>query len=105
MMLHSDLPPFLEPLTIRIFQTHKSSRPTLLGVCTVRLPDLPRSEPVESWWSVRSPAYDSRSRSTETIGELSLGVRVGEEVVLPSGEYKQMLQVSNWAHPWHATVS
>ncbi|ORY89382.1 hypothetical protein BCR35DRAFT_300543 [Leucosporidium creatinivorum] len=89
----NDLPPFLEPLTIRIFQTHKNSRPTLLGVCTIRLPDLPRSELIESWWSVRSPTWDVRSRSTETIGELSLGVKVGEEVVLPSGEYRPILQL------------
>ncbi|KAK4702288.1 hypothetical protein P7C70_g3933, partial [Phenoliferia sp. Uapishka_3] len=89
----SDLPPITQPLTIRVFQSHKSSRPTLVGLSIIRVPDHPRAEPVEDWWPVKPLSYDTRSRSTDTVGELSLTVKVDEEVVLPSSEYAPILEL------------
>ncbi|GAA5828917.1 hypothetical protein JCM11251_005917 [Rhodosporidiobolus azoricus] len=82
----SDLPPFVAPMTIRVLQSSKSSsRPHLLGTTTVRIPDLPRHELVEDWWGVKPPVA---ARATDVVGELSLSLRIGEEVVLPSRDYQ-----------------
>lgn len=89
-----DLPPITQPLTIKIFQTHKSSKPTLVGTSVVRVPDHPRAELVEDWWPVKPVSYDLRGKANETIGELSLTVKVDEEVVLPSSAYSPILEVS-----------
>ncbi|KAK4056654.1 hypothetical protein OIO90_002206 [Microbotryomycetes sp. JL221] len=86
-----DLPPFTDPLALRLYQTHKNSKPSLLGTCTIRLPDLPRAELIESWCSIRGPSW--QGSSTATVGELSLGIKVNEEIVLPSQEYSSMLQM------------
>ncbi|GAA5850625.1 hypothetical protein JCM8547_001934 [Rhodosporidiobolus lusitaniae] len=87
----SDLPPLFSPLTIRVLQSSKhSSRPHLVGTATVRVPDLPRHELVEDWWSVKPPAA---AKSSDIVGELSLSLRIGEEVVLPSREYQAMLKL------------
>ncbi|GAA5923856.1 hypothetical protein JCM1841_001414 [Sporobolomyces salmonicolor] len=87
----SDLPPFTLPITIRVLQATKhSSRPHVLGTTTVRVPDLPRHELVEDWWSIKPT---TQARSTDVIGELSLSMRIGEEVVLPSREYETMLKL------------
>ncbi|GAA5888185.1 hypothetical protein JCM5296_000222 [Sporobolomyces johnsonii] len=87
----SDLPPFTLPITIRVLQATKhSSRPHVLGTTTVRVPDLPRHELVEDWWSIKPT---TQTKSTDVIGELSLSMRIGEEVVLPSREYETMLKL------------
>ncbi|BGP16446.1 hypothetical protein JCM10213_003998 [Rhodosporidiobolus nylandii] len=87
----SDLPPFVAPITIRVLQSSKSSsRPHLVGTATVRVPDLPRHELVEDWWAIK-PAQPAKA--SDVVGELSLSMRVGEEVVLPSREYQSMLKL------------
>ncbi|GAA5941169.1 hypothetical protein JCM3775_006638 [Rhodotorula graminis] len=87
----SDLPPFVAPVTIRVLQMAKhSSRPVLIGSATVRIPDLPRQQSIEDWWAVKPP---TSTKSSDVVGELSLGVRVNEEVVLPSRDYDAMLQL------------
>ncbi|GAA6001399.1 hypothetical protein JCM10207_006649 [Rhodosporidiobolus poonsookiae] len=87
----SDLPPFISPVTIRVLQSSKgSSRPHLLGTATVRIPDLPRHELVEDWWSIK-PA--NPAKASDVVGELSLSLRIGEDVVLPSKEYQTMLKL------------
>ncbi|GAA5894034.1 uncharacterized protein JCM6883_003702 [Sporobolomyces salmoneus] len=87
----SDLPPFTSPITIRVLQSSKSSsRFHVLGVATVRIPDLPRHELLEDWWSVKPV---NSAKMTDVVGELNLGIRVGEEVVLPSREYETMLKL------------
>lgn len=85
---------------IKIFQTHKNSRPTLLGISVVRVPDLPRSELIEDWWCVKPVSHDLRGKTTDTVGELSLSVRIDEEVVLPSAEYQPMLDVRASSSSW-----
>ncbi|GAA6059021.1 hypothetical protein JCM10212_001246 [Sporobolomyces blumeae] len=85
----SDLPPFTSPLIIRVLQSSKSSsRLHILGSATVRLADLPRHDLYEDWWSIK-PA--NLSKVSDVVGELNLGVRIGEEVVLPSREYETLL--------------
>ncbi|GAA5895340.1 hypothetical protein JCM8208_005983 [Rhodotorula glutinis] len=87
----NDLPPFVAPVTIRVLQMAKhSSRPVLIGSATVRIPDLPRQQSIEDWWAVKPP---TSAKSSDVVGELSLGVRVNEEVVLPSRDYDAMLQL------------
>ncbi|GAA5833590.1 hypothetical protein JCM9279_001570 [Rhodotorula babjevae] len=87
----NDLPPFVAPVTVRVLQMAKhSSRPVLIGSATVRIPDLPRQQSIEDWWAVKPP---SSAKSSDVVGELSLGVRVNEEVVLPSRDYDAMLQL------------
>ncbi|GAA5962361.1 hypothetical protein JCM3765_002955 [Sporobolomyces pararoseus] len=87
----SDLPPFTSPITIRVLQSSKgSSRLHVLGVATVRVPDLPRHELLEDWWSVKPM---NSAKMTDVVGELNLGIRVGEEVVLPSREYESILKL------------
>ncbi|GAA6028158.1 hypothetical protein JCM8097_006889 [Rhodosporidiobolus ruineniae] len=87
----SDLPPFVAPITLRILQSSKhSSRPHLLGTATVRIPDLPRHELVEDWWAVKPP---NPAKATDVVGEMSLSLRIGEEVVLPSREYQAILKL------------
>ncbi|GAA5925301.1 uncharacterized protein JCM15063_004985 [Sporobolomyces koalae] len=87
----SDLPPFFAPITIRVLQaTKSSSRHQVLGCATVRVPDLPRHELCEDWWSIKpvNPA-----KGTDVVGELNLGVRVAEEIVLPSRGYETILKL------------
>lgn len=67
-----------------------SSRVHVLGTATVRVPDLPRHELFEDWWSVK-PA--NSAKAADVVGELNLGIRVGEEIVLPSREYEGILKV------------
>lgn len=87
----TDLPPFVAPVTIRVLQASKhSARPHLIGSATVRIPDLPRQQLVEDWWAVK-PAV--AAKSSDVVGELSLGMRINEEVVLPSRDYQAMLDV------------
>ncbi|GAA5989553.1 hypothetical protein JCM11641_004595 [Rhodosporidiobolus odoratus] len=87
----SDLPPFLAPITIRVLQSSKhSSRPHLLGSATIRIPDLPRHELVQDWWPIK-PA--NPAKISDIVGELSLGLRIGEEVMLPSKGYQAMLKL------------
>lgn len=93
--LPSDLPSFIEPVSLRVWQTHKSGRASLVGSCTVRVSDLPRAEMVESWFPVRSPLYEEGSFSSDTVGELSLGIKVSEDIVLPLEEYGTMLEVGD----------
>ncbi|GAA5895937.1 hypothetical protein JCM6882_005564 [Rhodosporidiobolus microsporus] len=83
----SDLPPFVAPITIRVLQSAKHSRPHLLGTAVVRIPDLPRQDLVEDWWAIKPPVA---AKSTDVVGELSLSLRIGEEVVLPSRDYQAM---------------
>ena len=64
-----------------------------MGTCTVRVADLPRSEMSEGWWPVRSPSYEEGSLSSETVGELSLSVKIGKDIVLPLEEHEAMLEV------------
>lgn len=91
LLSRSDLPPFVSPIIIRVLTSSKhSSRPTLLGTTTVRIPDLPRHELVEDWWSIKPAVL---SKSSDVVGELSLSLRIGEEVVLPSRDYGTMLKV------------
>ncbi|KAI5481909.1 Ras GTPase-activating protein 1 [Pseudohyphozyma bogoriensis] len=90
-----DLPPIVTPVVIKIFQHHKSSRPTLIGSSIVRIPDHPRAQLIEDWWPVKPASHDIRGRQTDTVGELSLSVKVNEDVVLPSSEYATMLALLN----------
>ncbi|GAA6054276.1 hypothetical protein JCM3770_005155 [Rhodotorula araucariae] len=86
----NDLPPFVSPVTIRVLQASKpSSRPHLIGTATVRIQDLPRQRLVEDWWAVKplNPA-----KASDVVGELSLSMRINEEVVLPSREYEAILR-------------
>ncbi|GJN90708.1 hypothetical protein Rhopal_003722-T1 [Rhodotorula paludigena] len=87
----TDLPPFVAPVTIRVLQASKhSARPHLIGSATVRIPDLPRQKLVEDWWAVK-PA--TAAKSSDVVGELSLSMRINEEVVLPSRDYQAMLDL------------
>ncbi|BGP40339.1 hypothetical protein JCM10449v2_004300 [Rhodotorula kratochvilovae] len=87
----NDLPPFVAPVTIRVLQASKhSSRPHLVGTATVRIQDLPRQQLVEDWWAVK-PLH--QAKATDVVGELSLSMRINEEVVLPSREYDSMLRL------------
>ncbi|SCZ88811.1 BZ3500_MvSof-1268-A1-R1_Chr2-1g04651 [Microbotryum saponariae] len=84
---------FVEPITIRVFQTHKHSKTSLVGIATVRIANLPRGESIENWWCLKPISSDSRTRSYDTVGELSLSIRVGEEVILPSSGYGEILNL------------
>ena len=88
----SDLPALSSPVVINVFRTHKSSAPSLIGAASVRLADLPRAELIEDWWPVK-PVGDFRGRTSDVVGELSLSMRVGEEVVLPTSEYEPVLSL------------
>lgn len=83
----------MHPLTISIYQTHKSSKPTLLGVGIVRIPDLPRFEVIEDWWCIKPVSNDFKGKATDTLGEVSLSIRIDEEIVLPRGEYQPLVDV------------
>ncbi|SCV71837.1 BQ2448_4531 [Microbotryum intermedium] len=88
-----NLSEFVEPITVRVFQTHKHSKTSLVGVATIRIANLPRGELIENWWCLKPISSDSRARSYDTVGELNLGIRVGEEVILPSQKYGELLRL------------
>ncbi|BGP08329.1 hypothetical protein JCM10049v2_004176 [Rhodotorula toruloides] len=88
----SDLPPLVSPISIRVLQSSSkhATRPLLIGTATVRVPDLPRQQIVEDWWAVK-PA--NPSKSSDAVGELSLSLKINEEVVLPSRDYQEILNL------------
>ncbi|GEM09828.1 ras GTPase-activating protein 1 [Rhodotorula toruloides] len=88
----SDLPPLVSPITIRVLQSSSKhpTKPLLIGTATVRVPDLPRQQIVEDWWAVK-PA--NPTKSSDAIGELSLSLKINEEVVLPSRDYQEILNL------------
>lgn len=91
----SDLPPLVLPITIRVLQSSAKhpTKPLLIGTATVRVSDLPRQQIVEDWWTVK-PA--NPSRTSDAVGELSLTLRVHEEVVLPNRDYQEILNVGRF---------
>lgn len=95
MFAYKDLAPMLEPARIRLLQTTKtSSSARLVGVVELRLPDLPREKPNETWLAVRAPSSSATLAAAEDdLGELSVSTRVSEEVVLPLSCYSNILQV------------
>lgn len=79
-------------LLLNVYQANRTLRPSLIGTATVMLQELPRSELVQDWWCIKP--VELTTSSSDTLGELSLDVKVEEEIIMPLPVYQGIAQVS-----------
>jgi hypothetical protein len=95
-----NLPSFSNPISVCIHAVRRNQQ-ILEGKVTVPLASARRNVKVQEWWPATAPS-DVALHATETIGELSMGVKVSEDVIMPHEAYEELEQVSFY---WLPAVS
>lgn len=90
--LTSNLGPFNAPISIHLCEVHRSHS-TVLGIVTLPAQTFKRSSMVEDWFPVIPVSDYAENPSVEARGELSLSIRVQEDMVLPLEGYIELDQV------------
>ena len=70
-----------------------------MGTSTIRIADLPRAESILDWWPIKPVSTDFRGKATDTMGQLSISIKINEDVVLSKQDYSVMLRVSCFVPP------
>lgn len=87
----SNLPSFSAPLSLYVRLIRRNQQSTL-GKVKVPLKEARKNTRIQDWWHVVAPS-DVSLHSTEAIGEMSLNIKIGEDVVLPYEAYEELEQV------------
>lgn len=72
---------------------HHRTHTTLLGHVEIPVQTFRRSHIVEDWFPIVLAFDSAKPQSVEAGGEMSLSVRVQEDMILPMEAYEQLLQV------------
>ena len=87
----ANLGPYHSALTIRLFQTHRNASTPLANV-EVPLKTFRRNAKVQEWFPITTLLESGKV--PEIAGEMSLGLQVREDIVLPLSAYEDLQQVS-----------
>lgn len=91
--LHRDLPPFEQPLQLRVYVLvmRKGVRQVgCVGTVDIPLQTMKRSEQIEAWFPIVAPYVAEDAFA----GELLLSIRLSEIPVLVPSEYQPLSDVS-----------
>lgn len=87
----ANLGPYHSALTIRLFQTHRNASTPLANV-EIPLKSFRRNAKVQEWFPITTLLESGKV--PEIAGEMSLGLQVREDIVLPLSAYEDLEQVS-----------
>lgn len=88
----ANLGPLHSALTVRLFQTHRSAI-TPLAKVELPLKSFRRNAKVQEWFPITT--LPESGKVPEIAGEMSFGLQVREDIVLPLSAYEDLEQVNS----------
>lgn len=92
LVIRSHLGPFNSPVLIHVCQINRA-QVSILGSVSLPVQTFRRNHTVEEWFPIVPKAEASKSSCLEAFGEMSLSVRVQDDMVLPGEGYAELDQV------------